>query len=161
MKRTTSQSGLLGALGAALLIATPFALASAQASAQASAMDAGTLTVEVKGVQARGGTLYISVQTEEQFMKEDGVAGTTVESPEAGAHSFTFEVPAGAYAVSVWHDDNDNGVFDMSDYGMPLDGWAMSNGRSLMGPPTFDAIGVAVTSDGATVSETVLYSRTQ
>ena len=125
----------------------------------ACAAHAAPLKVDLSGVEARGGKLYISIQTQAQFMKEEGV-GEVVASPTAGGHSFTFDVPEGRYAVSVWHDDNDNGEFDRdSSTYWPLDGWAMHNGSELKGPPSFEAVSIDVTTAGATVSEQMIYER--
>lgn len=121
---------------------------------------AATLTIELEGVEARGGSLYISVQTEAQFMKDEGTAGEIVDAPQAGTFSATYDVPEGRYAVSIWHDDNGNGSFDTGGpFGMPEDGWAMHNSAALLGPPTFEATSVEVTSDGAIISEKMIYGR--
>ena len=81
-----------------LLTASPLLLVLASPAA------AAPLTVDLEGVRTGNGTLYVSVQTREQFMQQDGTAGTVLYRPQAGAHRFAFEVPAGDYAVSVWHD---------------------------------------------------------
>ena len=118
---------------------------------------AGTLSFTIDGVEARGGDLYIGVQTEAQFMKDDGIEGTVIENPKAGSHTVTFDLPDGEYSVSVWHDDDGDGVFERTDTGMPKEGWAMINSASLRGAPTFDQIKISVTDAGASVSETMTY----
>ena len=123
------------------------------------AAHAAPLTVNLSGIEARGGNLYISIQTEDQFMKEEG-RGEIIKAPAAGDQTFTYDVPEGVYAVSIWHDDNDNGTFDMgATTGMPLDGWAMHNGLKLRGAPTFDAVSIEVPASGAAVSEAMIYGR--
>ena len=44
---------------------------------------AAELTVTLTDVQANGAPLYVGVQTEEQFMQWDGIAGEKLENPEA------------------------------------------------------------------------------
>jgi uncharacterized protein (DUF2141 family) len=117
------------------------------------------LTVEVDGVRAAGGTLFVSVQTRAEFMQERGTAGTIVSRPQAGAHRFGFDVPAGEYAISVWHDDNGNNRFDKDDSFMPLDGWAMTNGAALRGEPTFDQVSTRVGDEPASVRLAMTYGR--
>lgn len=120
---------------------------------------AASLTVDLSGVEARGGKLYISVQTKDQYQKKEGL-GDVVDSPSAGNHSFTYEVPEGRYAVSIWHDDNSNDIFDVGgQYGMPQDGWAMHNGLKLRAAPTFEDVSVLVTESGASVTEKMTYGR--
>ena len=131
-------------------------LTAAASVVSATAM-AAPLTVKLSGVEDRDATLYVGVQTEEQFMKWDGIAGEKLEDPSAGSHTVTFDVPEGEYSVSVWHDLNNNGEFDMSDMGMPAEGWAISNGSGLRAEPTFDEVKVVVGPDGAEITETVQY----
>ncbi|NNC72622.1 MAG: DUF2141 domain-containing protein [Sphingomonadaceae bacterium] len=120
---------------------------------------AAPLTVNLGGVSDEGGTLYVSVQTAAQFMQQDGTAGEVVQSPAAGAHSFTFDVPEGDYAVSVWHDDNGNDEFDMGENYVPEDGWAMVGGEALRAEPTFDQVKTSVGASGATVGLSMIYGR--
>ncbi|HTR61728.1 MAG TPA: DUF2141 domain-containing protein [Candidatus Binataceae bacterium] len=44
-------------------------------------------------------------------------------------------IPAGKYAVVVYHDENVNGHFDQNAFGMPLEGYGFSNNAA----PLFDA----------------------
>lgn len=120
---------------------------------------AATLTVDLEGVRSARGKLYVSVQTRDQFMQDRGTAGSVVTSPRAGSHRFNFEVPAGEYAISIWHDDNGNGAFDKDERFMPLDGWAMPNSAQLRGEPTFDQIKTVVGNAPASVRLGMAYGR--
>ena len=120
---------------------------------------AGSLTVDLNGVRSSGGTLYVSVQSREQFMKDGGTAGTVLSLPQAGAHRFSFDVPPGDYAISVWHDDNGNGRFDKNESHIPLDGWAMTNGAALRGEPKFDQVKTSVGAAPAALQLTMIYGR--
>ncbi len=134
-----------------LLIATA-ALIAAPASA-------APLTVHVTGVSDAGGQLYVSVQRADQFMRQEGVAGQIVPTPAAGDHSFSYDVPEGEYAVTIWHDDNGNGAFDMGADRMPEDGWAMVNGSQLRGEPAFDQVKTVVGADGTSITLPMIYGR--
>ena len=120
---------------------------------------AAPLTVDLAGVRSAPGRLFVSVQTREQFMQDRGSAGSVTPAPKAGSHRFVYELPAGEYAVSVWHDDNDNGKFDASDKHVPLDGWALSNGDKLRGEPTFDQVKTTVAAAPVGVSLKMVYGR--
>ena len=120
---------------------------------------ATSLNVHLEGVRTADGTLFVSVQTREQFMQQTSTAGTRVAAPREGSHEFSFDVPPGDYAVTVWHDDNGNGTFDLNDQQRPLDGWAMSNSSPLRGEPTFDQVRVPVGTEVATVRLTMAYGR--
>jgi uncharacterized protein (DUF2141 family) len=137
------------------MIRTTIVSVSTLAAMLASA-SAAELSVTLTKVEDRGGKLYISVQSEEQYMQNTGTAGTITEDIEAGEMSFSFDVPPGDYAVSVWHDFNGNGQFDMGENGMPVDGWAVSGGTH-MGEPTFDDARVSVGEQGADISLSMTY----
>lgn len=136
-----------------LLLGTVLGLAIA-APAQAS-----PLIVELDGVRNAGGRLYVSVQRREQFMQEAAAAGSIVDAPTAGSHRFSYDLPAGEYAVSVWHDDNNNGRFDKDENFMPLDGWAMTNGSALRGEPTFEQVRIVLGDAAANARLSMSYGR--
>ncbi len=50
-------------------------IAAAAAIAAAGAAAAAPLTINVEGIEARGGSLYVGVQTEAQFLQNGGIAG--------------------------------------------------------------------------------------
>lgn len=121
---------------------------------------AGSLKVAIEGVEARGGTFYISVQTRDQFMQDTGVAGTVEENPEAGTFDVVYDLEPGEYAVTVWHDDNGNGTFDTGgQWNVPLDGWAMKNAMNLRAAPTFDDVKITVDGEGTTLNLPMIYGR--
>jgi uncharacterized protein (DUF2141 family) len=48
------------------------------------------------------------------------------------------DVPAGKYAMVVYHDQNSNGQFDMNAFSMPLEGYGFSNdAAALFDAPSF------------------------
>ncbi|NRA29904.1 MAG: DUF2141 domain-containing protein [Parvularculaceae bacterium] len=85
-----------------------------------------SLTVIVEDVRSDAGQIYVSIQAESEYMQQTGTAGS-IEDPEKGTMEFEYDVAPGTYAVSIWHDENGNGVFDREESGMPLDGWALSS----------------------------------
>jgi uncharacterized protein (DUF2141 family) len=134
-------------------------LASIAVLAVAAPAYAAPLNVQVEGVRAAQGPLYVSVQTREQFMQPQGVAGDVVPAPQAGSLRFTYELPAGEYAVSAWHDDNGNGRFDSNEQHIPLDGWAMVNGDRIRAEPTFDEVRTVIGIEAVTVRLSMTYGR--
>lgn len=123
----------------------------------AGAAQAGDVTVTLTGVQARGGQLLVTLQSQDQFMRAGGFSAR-VEAPAAGPVTVTFEdVPAGDYAVSAFHDENSDFQMQASPMGIPTEGWAMSNGDRLMGPPTFDVVKVSIPAEGGAITEAMRY----
>jgi uncharacterized protein (DUF2141 family) len=55
------------------------------------------------------------------------------------------DLPSGAYAVAIFHDENGNGRVDTR-FGIPTEGVGFSNNpRLLFGPPSFAAASIALT----------------
>lgn len=135
-------------------------LAAAIALAAPAAAAAGPVRIDLSGLRA-GGRLYVQLQTRDQFMGGSRAAGRVIEAPRAGALSVDLgDVPAGDYAVSVWHDDNGNSRFDVDPAsGRPLDGLATVNAETLRGPPSFDQVKLAVPAAGLALPLAVHYGR--
>ena len=111
------------------------------------------LTVVVDGIDAdQGGNFYVTVQTEEQFRREAQVAGS-MDAPTGKTMTFEFDVPAGAYVVSVWHDDEGNGIFDRKSDGWPDDGWGISG----PGGYTFDEAKIVIGASPRTIKVEMTY----
>lgn len=78
---------------------------------------------------------------------------------EGGAAACAFApVPAGAYAVACFHDENDNGRCDTGWLGIPTEGTVVSNhARGTLGPPSFEAARFVVTGPTAELALRVSY----
>lgn len=137
----------LSTIAAALILALP------------AAAQAGTVAVDLSGLRA-GGTLYVQLQTRAQFLGADRIAGQIVQAPPAGTLSVDLgDVPAGDYAVTVWHDDNANQRFDIDAGGAPADGWATANSDGLRGQPTFEQVRLTIPAEGLRVPLALHYGR--
>jgi uncharacterized protein (DUF2141 family) len=135
----------------------PLFFAAALALAFPAAAQAGPVTVDLTGLRA-GGTLYVQVQTREQFMGPSRIGGRVVAAPHAGSLSVDLgDVPPGDYAITIWHDANGNNQFDMGARGQPADGWAMANGDRLRGQPTFDVVKLSIPADALRLPLAVSY----
>lgn len=121
---------------------------------------AAPVSVTVKGLEARGGNLFVSIVDEAQFqtMGQTVTASVREETVTAGEMTVSLDVAPGTYAVSVWHDDNADMQFNFGNMG-PEDGWGFSGAPNPMGPPTWDGSKFEVTEDGAEVSVTITYGR--
>lgn len=121
---------------------------------------AGDVKVDLKDVRA-GGTVYVQLQTREQFMTGARAYGEMVKAPPAGPLSLTLkDVAPGEYAISVWHDDNGNERFDLDpNTGRPMDGIAVPNSEALYGPPRFDDVKTRIGTEAAAIALSMLYGR--
>ena len=134
-------------------------LAAAAAFSLAAPAMAEDVTVTLTGVQARGGVILATLQTEAQFMQPAGTYGERITDPASGAVRVTFRnVAAGDYALMVLHDEDGDGQMKLNGY-MPAEGWAMVNGDTLRGTPTFDQVKFTVAASGADLSVPMSYPR--
>lgn len=93
------------------------------------------LAVTVTQVKENRGAIVISL-----FAKTDGfpddstkAAYTATVTPQQPVHVFT-NLPAGSYAVAVFHDKNQDGKLDKSFIGFPQEPIGLSN-HPVLGPP--------------------------
>ena len=134
-------------------------LAAAAAFSLAAPAMAEDVTVTLTGVQARGGVILATLQTEAQFMQPAGTYGERITDPASGTVRVTFRnVAAGDYALMVLHDEDGDGQMKMNGY-MPAEGWAMVNGDTLRATPTFDQVKFTVAASGADLSVLMSYPR--
>jgi uncharacterized protein (DUF2141 family) len=103
----------------------------------------GTLEVRVTRVESANGKVGCSLfRTERGFpAKADRAFRSTWSAIEGSTATCRFEsVPAGVYAVSAFHDQNDDGEFARSFIGRPKEPWGVSkNAKSrVFGPPRWE-----------------------
>ena len=107
-----------------------------------SQVSAATLTVAISDIRSDIGVLNIGVYDN----KNDWLGSSTVqkrslqvlENSVGGVVTTSFEVEPGEYAISVHHDDNDNGKMDTNFIGIPKEPTGLSNGAvPKFGPPKY------------------------
>ena len=110
-----------------------------------------TLTdVLPEGLQ--GGTIYVSIQTREDYRSMKGFGGI-IQKAELGDMTATFHVDEpGDYSVSIWHDRDDDGRFSMDGSYKILDSWGASGTPPKDREPSFDDVKVAIPSMGTDLS---------
>jgi uncharacterized protein (DUF2141 family) len=107
---------------------------------------AATLTVTVSNIQSDVGAMNFAVyDNEDNWLGDNTVDKMSVrvsESMQGDVISVQFELAPGNYAVSVAHDDNDNGKMDTNFIGIPKEPTGLSNGAvAKFGPPKYkDAV---------------------
>jgi len=113
----------------------------AQAHAQASAT--GQVIVELVGLRSTQGQMFMALyRSADGFPSHPDKAFAGKKQPIKNKQqvSVVFEaVPAGSFAVSVFHDENGNSHLDTSALGIPKEGWGTSrDAKATFGPPSFD-----------------------
>ena len=105
------------------------------------------LRIEVTGLQSAEGNIYIAVyDSKDTWLGKETVLEQQVVIVEArsedGLVSTELGLPPGEYALSIFHDTNDNGDLDTNFIGIPNEPVALSNNaRPKFGPPKYkDAV---------------------
>lgn len=123
-------------LGFGILLLSAIAL---PADAQLTA----NLTVQIDGIQRQEGNVCLKLFNAAQGFPNDNesaVSRTCIPLTNA-AQPFTYSfpnLPAGSYAVAIYHDRNGNEVLDRGTFGIPLEGYGFSNNApAVTGPARF------------------------
>lgn len=101
---------------------------------------AHSISVHIRGIKSTKGHLYIGLYDEEK-----GFTGLTttyankiLKANSKNMHVTFKNIPKGNYAISIFHDENDNGKFDKNFFGVPKEGYGISNNaRHALRAPTF------------------------
>lgn len=102
----------------------------------------------IKGIEKVQGTVLVAVyNSAETFMKKRLTSKKVVVTGKE--ETLIFEnVAAGDYAISTFHDENDNNKLDTNFFGVPNEPYGFSNdARGSFGPPSFDKARVKVDGD--------------
>lgn len=145
--------------GAFVSILSVMTVAGATAAVSYAAEEAPEIpvTVLLSGVQSSDGPLYISVQNRDQYQGIKGY-GEIIKRVTAGDMSAVVKIQkSGEYAVSVWHDLNDDGVFSMTQDYKILDGWGGSGTIPKGRAPKFDDVRVTIGGGGASIPVALIY----
>lgn len=115
-----------------------------------------SLSVQVSGVANNKGKILAAVCDRASFLKR---CAHTVSAPAAASVTLKFpQLAPGNYAVMVFHDENDNMVFDKSASGLPLEGYGFSrNAKGHYGPPGFEDAMIELKPGPASIQIVLLY----
>ena len=95
------------------------------------------LTVEVLGARSDKGTVDGALYADAASWLKTPRAGE--RQPAAARVLLIYrDLPAGRYALSLFHDENGNGKLDSNMIGMPVEAYGFSNNPNVMRKPTWD-----------------------
>ena len=120
-------------LAAGLLLMQPLALADTD------------VTVEIRGVERHEGSIVVRLYDSKKSWLKDAAHEASMELDAAATSdvvSIPMSVPAGEYAVHVYHDLDANGKMKTNFIGIPKEPTGVSrDAKGKMGPPKFkDAV---------------------
>lgn len=96
------------------------------------------LTVSVTGVKNNTGIVKVGLYNSDgTFLKTTYKSLSSEIKNNEAVVTFT-DLPAGEYAISTYHDENNNGKLDKNAMGIPSEDYAASNNaKGFMGPPSY------------------------
>jgi len=100
-----------------------------------------TLEVNVTNLKNDQGKVLIALfDSEAAYRTEDRIFKAARIEIINGEANYRFEdLPAGEYAIKVFHDENGNDEIDTNFVGIPKEGYGFSNNaKGTMGPPSFE-----------------------
>jgi len=113
-----------------------------------------SVEVIVKNIKKPKGTIRIGLFTNEKDFMKTPVQGKVVKATGTEVTVIFENLPAGDYAVSVIHDENENGELDSNKMGIPKEGFAFgNNAMGSFGPPSFEK--AKITLNGKNIVQTV------
>jgi len=117
-------------------------------SPPANAQLKGNLTIQIKGLDSLQGQVCLSVFSSSQGFPDGGDKNTRRRclkvTEEETSVSFP-NLPAGSYAIAVYHDQNNDNKLNRDSTGIPLEGYGFSNNPIIRtGPPKYGSCVVLV-----------------
>ncbi len=96
------------------------------------------LTVSVSGLKNNTGIVKVGLYNSEGTFLKTAYKSLASEIKNNEA-TVTFDnLPTGEYAISTYHDENNNGQLDKNMMGIPSEDYAASNNaKGFMGPPSY------------------------
>ena len=128
---------------------------------QSTKTQSSVIHVDIDGLRSdRGQVLCALFSSAADFPKRPEKAVAHDKSTILNGHATCqFEnIPSGAYAVSVFHDENSNGKLDTNFIGIPREGvGASNNAKGHFGPPKFSAAAFQHSGSRTTLEITINY----
>lgn len=104
-----------------------------------------SLEVSVTNIKSKKGTIRVGLFTSEKDFLKNATKGKVVKASVDGVTVVFEGLEPGEYAVSVIHDENENGELDTNMLGIPKEGFAFGNNTmGAFGPPSFDKAKVVI-----------------
>lgn len=103
------------------------------------AAEAADLTVVVSNIKSAQGKVRVALYNYAQGFPDQSCLWCQLLPARAGSVKVVFiDLPPGDYAVSAYHDINNNAKLDTNFAGVPIESYGFSLGaRGIFGPPSF------------------------
>jgi uncharacterized protein (DUF2141 family) len=104
-----------------------------------------SLEVNVNNIKSKKGSIRIGLFTSEKDFLKNAAEGKVVKVTGAEVTVVFENLLPGEYALSVIHDENENGKLDSNVFGVPKEGFAFgNNAMGPFGPPSFEKAKIVI-----------------
>ncbi|WP_095075102.1 DUF2141 domain-containing protein [Tenacibaculum jejuense] len=102
------------------------------------AQETYSITIDFSGMKSDKGDLYIALYNSENTFLKTPMKGEIVKISDKKATAVFKNIKAGNYAISAFHDENDNKKMDTKIFGIPKEPIGISNdAKGFFGPPKY------------------------
>jgi uncharacterized protein (DUF2141 family) len=138
----------------------PFLAFAAALIFSAGPASAARIIVTIDGLHSAQGNVFVGLYASPaRFLQGNQSDAQKKVRASTGPITVAFDnLPPGTYAVGAFHDENGNDHLDTNFLGLPIEGYALSNGvRAVMAKPTFQQAAFTVGDQGAAVALHIRY----
>jgi uncharacterized protein (DUF2141 family) len=138
----------------------PFLAFAAALVLAAGPASAARIIVTIDGLKSAQGNVFVGLYASPaKFLQGNQADAQRRVRASTGPITVAFDnLPPGTYAVGAFHDENGNDHLDTNFLGLPVEGYALSNGvRAVMSKPTFQQAAFAVGNGDKPVSLHIRY----
>jgi uncharacterized protein (DUF2141 family) len=106
------------------------------------------LEVKMSGFKNSTGKVKVGLYNSEKTFLKSTMLSLTSEIKNNQSIAIFKDLEIGEYAVSIYHDENENDVMDKNFMGIPKEDYASSNNaKGVMGPPKYQDAKIALKED--------------
>jgi len=121
---------------------------------------AARIIVTVQGLHSAQGNVFVGLYANaSKFLNGNQCDAMQKVRASTGPITVVFDnLPPGTYAVGAYHDDNANDHLDTNLLGLPVEGYALSNGvLAVMAKPTFQQAAFTIGNEDKPVALHIRY----
>ncbi len=109
-----------------------------------------SLEVTVKGIEVQEGNILLALHaSDETFPNDEPLVMKAAKAEASNVTIHIHDLPAGEYAISLFHDINDNEELDTNIMGIPKEPFGFSNdAMGMFGAPSFKDSKFVIPPDG-------------
>lgn len=115
---------------------------------------AGSIVIEINGCKNSTGVVQLGLYNNKTGFPgfKESFKGAVIKANKGTVSHTITSIPAGNYAIALWHDENENKVLDKNMIGIPKEKYGFSNNVfGKFGPPDFDQASFKVEENKKTI----------